>query len=154
MGRRWIGALVVVCVLLVLAGCGGGGSDSGSGSRWSADDIAGCLTRAGAEARSVAPSDGFEMAEARAADGNFIFIVELPEPGLAETAAEVMRKKVAKEGLAGIMTSRTLDRGSILILVFGVKGVDGGAPSAASEGLARACATRPPVGGVGGQVAA
>jgi hypothetical protein len=40
------------------------------------------------------------------------------------------------------MTANTVHRGSVLVLVIGREGVEGGLPTAASEQLARTCAIR------------
>jgi hypothetical protein len=82
------------------------------------------------------------MAAATAANGDEIFVIPLPGPGLAEKASQTI-KEAADEGHLGLTTSSTVDHESIFIAVIGVQGVDGGVPSAANERLARQCALRP-----------
>ena len=82
-------------------------------------------------------------AGATAADGDTLFIVRLPNSDLAEPASRAIKEAISKNGQVGLMVHSTVDHGSVLILVIGVHGVDGGVPSQANEELARECAIRP-----------
>jgi hypothetical protein len=103
---------------------------------------ASCLRQAGGRSAPLEFEPGKEMAAATAANGDEIFVIPLPGPGLAEKAGQTI-KEAAAEGHLGLTISGTVDRESIFIAVVGVKGVDGGVPSAANERLARECALRP-----------
>jgi hypothetical protein len=80
------------------------------------------------------------MVEARLPDGDQIFIGRLPSPDIAEKSIQTVRRIRREEGLGGILTAGTVDRGSILVLVIGREGVEGGVAAAASERVARKCA--------------
>jgi hypothetical protein len=80
------------------------------------------------------------MVEARLPDGDQIFIGRLPSPGISEKSIRTVRRIRREEGLGGIMTASTVDRGWVLVLVIGREGVEGGVAAVASEQLARKCA--------------
>jgi hypothetical protein len=102
-----------------------------------------CLKRAGGTAEALEFEPGESMAAAVTGSGDVIFIVPLPEPGLAGQASQAIKEDVYGKARVGLMTTNTVDRGSTMIGVIGVRGVDGGAPSSADEHLSRECAIRP-----------
>jgi hypothetical protein len=110
-----------------------------------------CLERAGGSAEPIEFEPGKQMGAATASNGDEIFIIPLPESGLAGRASRAIKEGVSKFGQVGLLTTRTIDRGSIAIIVIGVDGVDGGLPSLADEELARECAIRPRPGPSAGQ---
>lgn len=103
-----------------------------------------CLKRGGSTAELLnVQSDLGELVGGQAANGDVIFIITLTNRNLSDLAIEAVRKKKKEAGAGGIMTFSTVDDGYAVVGVVGREGVDGGAPSAASERLARACAGRP-----------
>jgi hypothetical protein len=141
-GERWMGAIAIGCLSLALAACGGNSAVSGGGSARSIREMVTCLRHAGATAEPLEVDSAHEMAGAYAANGDVIFILNLPNSDLSARATQAVREGMHEAGHGGIMTTSTVDRGSTLIGVIGVEGVDGGVPSAGSEELARECATR------------
>jgi len=142
-GQRWIGGVAaVILALVLLTACGGGGTVSSAAGPSIEQEVA-CLKRAGGTAESLEIESGAEMAGATAANGDTLFIVRLPSSDLAEQASRAIKEAIGKHGQTGLMVHSTVDHGLVLVLVIGVDGVDGGAPSQANEELARECAVRP-----------
>lgn len=147
-------AVGVLALTVTLSACGGEGAVSASSVRDpvrpaqesppSIQEMATCLKRAGGTAEPLEFESGKEMAAARAADGDAIFIIPLPDPGLGSRASRAIKEGLSKAGREeGLMTTTSVDRGSTLIVLIGIEGVDGGVASLANEELARECATRP-----------
>lgn len=141
MKRRWIGMVLAGCLSFVaIAGCGGDSRGLSTGTSQPQPDLSACLERAGADVEIRKVDSTSRMVEARLPDGDQIFISRLPSPGISEKSIQTVRKIRREEGSGGIMTASTVDRGSVLVLVIGRKGVEGGVAAVASEQLARKCA--------------
>lgn len=139
---RWIRLLAAGCISLAsITACG---SDNASRTETPAShpDVSTCLERSGAEVAIREVDSTSKMAEAHLPSGDLIFIGRLPSPNISGKTIHAVRKKRHENGLEGIMIASTVDRGSVLVLVIGHEGVEGGLPAAASEQLARVCATR------------
>lgn len=83
------------------------------------------------------------MIGAQTPNGDVIFVVNLPTSTTAPKATEALEKGMRESGRGGIMTTSSMNHGSTVIGLIGVKGTDGGLASPRSEMLARRCATEP-----------
>ena len=135
--------LAVGCLSLgAITACGSDGEGLPTEASPPHLDVSTCLERAGAEVEVREVDATSRMVEAQLPNGDLIFVGRLPSPGIADRTIQAVRKVRREEGLRGIMTASTVDRGSILILVIGREGVEGGLATPPSEHLARRCAIR------------
>jgi hypothetical protein len=104
------------------------------------NEVASCLRRAGIVTETRTIVGGSTMIGGGTANGDLIFIVDLPRPGLSGHAANLVRRSLHGAGLGAIMTASTVNHGSRLVMIFGHKGADGGVPALGSELLAKHCA--------------
>lgn len=138
---RWIRIFLAGCLSFgAITGCGGDNEGLSTGTSLPQPDLSACLERAGADVEIREVDSTSRMVEARPPDGDQIFIGRLPSPGISEKSIQTVRRIRREEGLGGIMTASTVDRGSVLVLVIGREGVEGGVAAIASEQLARKCA--------------
>jgi hypothetical protein len=139
-GPDRLAGMVAVCLCVgTLTGCGTG-SQGSTGAAPLPVDLRTCLERANAEISVRIVDSASKMVQARFPNGDEALIGRLPASSIAERTAQAVREVRRREGLAGIVTSSTLDKGSIIVIVIGQGGVRGGMPQAASEQTSRRCA--------------
>lgn len=141
-GRKLMAAIGVGSLCLAIVACGG----SGHSTAPSAVEIEDCLNGAGLAAELVSESEGSAVIGAAAPDGDLIVIVTVPQAiasefDVAGAVTRRIKRELRKVGRGGIWTSSTANGGSIYIGTMGVKGVNGGLSSTATEMIARQCAT-------------
>ena len=138
---RWLyGVAAVSCSSLTLASCGGGTSP-GSGSMRSNQQILACFKGVGARAGLFEVASGLTAVAAYLSSGDAAIVSKMPRPNFLPKAIRAATAGVRKASFGGMMITSTADHGSVLILVFGHEGADGGVPAASSEKIARLCAT-------------
>jgi hypothetical protein len=145
----WRLAFVGLVAVLVLVGCGGGSKTESEGETPSIREVASCMEKGGATIGRILEEETgiFTMVFAVTPEATFN-IANLSEAGRSKRMITFMENAKERAGIRGKLVTSVVNKGLTVVGVVAAPETGDPLPSAASERLAKECATLPNGAGV------